>query len=131
MKVFSKMIDVQTFGPMELFPLRKTIEGIVAESGIRFGSMLISVEGATPAIVILEKGFEKRLIQLLETLVPFTIWRHGNAYAHLISTFISTSIALPIENGNILLDEGYEIFLLETRAVYNHKRKLAIHIHGE
>lgn len=131
MRAFSKMVDVQTFGPMELFPLRKTIEEMVVESGIRFGSILISVEGATPALIILEKGFEKRLINLLETLVPFTIWRHGNAYAHLLSTLISTSIALPIENGSILLDEGYEIFLLETRAVHNHRRRLAIYIHGE
>ena len=116
---------------MELFPIRKVVESAVAESRIRFGNLLISVEGATPALAILEKGFERAFIKVLETLVPFTIWRHGNAYAHLISSMISTSIAIPIEGGGLLLDKDYDIFLLETRAVYNHKRKIGICIHGE
>lgn len=130
MKVFLKSIDITTFGPMELYPLRKIVRDIVIESGVEFGSILISVEGATPALAILRKGFERKFINLLETLIPFTIWRHGNAYAHLISTAISTSIVIPIEKRDLLLDEDYEIFLLETRAVYNHRRKLLIYIHG-
>lgn len=126
-----KTIEVATFGPMELFPIRNAVECAVAESGIEFGSLLISVEGATPALVILERGLEKAFIRVLETLVPFTIWRHGNAYAHLISTMISTSIVIPIENGDLLLGKDYDVFLLETRAVYNHKRKINICIRGE
>ncbi len=115
---------------MELYPLRKIVRDIIAESSIGLGNILISVEGATPALVILRKGFEKKFINLLETLIPFTIWRHGNAYAHLISATISTSIVIPIENSDLLLDKDYEVFLLETRAVYNHRRRLFIYIHG-
>lgn len=130
MKVLLRSIEVYTHGPMELHPLRSTIERIIGESGVRFGSILVSVEGATPALVVLEKGFERRFIDLLERLIPYTVWRHGNAYAHLASTTISTSLAVPIAEGGLLLDRDYEVFLLETRAVYNHKRRLVLYIRG-
>jgi thiamine phosphate synthase YjbQ (UPF0047 family) len=130
LKAYLKSISIITFGPMELHPIRKIIEDAIAESGVEIGSILVSVEGATPALLILERGLEKSIIKLLETLVPYTIWRHGNAYAHLISTILSTSLTIPIKDSNIVLDKDYEVYLLETRAVYNHKRRVLIYIHG-
>ncbi|MCS7111653.1 MAG: YjbQ family protein [Ignisphaera sp.] len=128
--MFSKIVEITTFGPMELHPLRDAVMGVVAESGVRLGSTLVSVEGATPALVLLEKGLERRFVNMLEKLVPYTVWRHGNAYAHLVSTMISTSLVIPVVEGSLALDGDYEVYLLETRAVHNHRRRLLIYLRG-
>jgi len=131
LKVYSKIIEVKTWGPMELFPLRKYIEEEIGRAGISRGIAILSIEGATPALVVLQRGLEKQFLNNITELVPFTIWRHGNAYAHLISTFISTSTTIPIESSKLLLPDDYDIYLLETRSVHNHTRRIYLLLHGE
>ncbi len=131
MKVYSKLVEVRTWGPMKLHPVRAVLEEAVRESGIERGVLWASAKGATPALLLLERGLEEALLSAVKKLIPFTGWRHGNAYAHLVSTTLSTCLAIPVENGRLLLDDVYEIYLLETRSVYNHRRSIAISIHGE
>ena len=129
--MYSKLVEVLTWGPMKLHPIRALIERAVEESGISVGVLWASVKGATPALLILERGLEERLLEALKMLIPFTGWRHGNAYAHLVSSTISMCLAIPVENARLVLDKDYEIYLLETRPVYNHRRTIVISIHGE
>ncbi len=131
MKVYSKLVEVKTWGPMKLHPVKTILEEAVRESGIGKGILWASVKGATPALLVLERSLEEALLNAVKKLIPFTGWRHGNAYAHLVSTTLSTCLAIPVENGKLLLDDVYEIYLLETRPVYNHRRSIAISIHGE
>ncbi|MEM1644309.1 MAG: YjbQ family protein [Ignisphaera sp.] len=130
MKVFSKIIELRTYGPMELHPLTNIVKSVVAESSIKNGIMWMSIEGATPALLILTKGVEKDVLNYVVNLVLFKNWRHDNAYAHLISTIISTNLSIPIMNGELVLDPNEEIYILETRSVYNHLRRILIEIHG-
>lgn len=130
MKVYSKIVNVKTYGPMVLHPLSDMVNEVVIESSVKNGVMWISVEGATPALVVLKKGLEKVFIEYVSNLVLFKQWRHGNAYAHLISTIFSTTVTIPIVDQAILLGRDEEIYLLETRSVYNHLRRIAIEIHG-
>lgn len=115
---------------MVLHPLSLIAIEAIAESNIRKGVMWLSVEGATPALVILRKGLEKMFIDYVSNLVLFKKWRHGNAYAHLISTIFSTTITIPVIDKALALGKDEEIYLLETRSVYNHIRRIAVEIHG-
>jgi len=129
-KVFSKLVEIKTFGPMVLHPLRNILERCINESDIENGVLYASVEGATPALVILERGLESLFINFLTKFIPFTGWEHGNAYAHLISTLLSTNLVIPIENYSLALNSSTEVYLLETRSVHNHSRSVAVEIHG-
>lgn len=130
MKVYSKVIEVKTYGPMVLHNITDIVTDCIKESGVKNGLIWISVEGATPAIVVLEVGKEEAFLNFITRLIPFEGWRHGNAYAHLISTILSTNAVIPVENGAIMLRNDERIYLLETRSVYNHVRRIAVEIHG-
>jgi len=130
LKVFSKIVEFRTYGPMELHPITKIAKSAIAESTIKNGIVWISVEGATPALLILTRGKEKDMLNHITNLILFKNWKHGNAYAHLISTIISTNLAIPIIEGELLLNSSEEIYILETRSVYNHLRRILIEVHG-
>ncbi|MEL9940554.1 MAG: YjbQ family protein [Ignisphaera sp.] len=128
--MYSKVIEVKTYGPMVLHNITDIVTDCIKESGVKNGLIWISVEGATPAIVVLEVGKEEAFLNFITRLIPFEGWRHGNAYAHLISTILSTNAVIPVENGAIMLRNDERIYLLETRSVYNHVRRIAVEIHG-
>ncbi len=125
-----KKIELRTHGPMSYFPLRSRIEYEIRESGITEGLVTIHARGATPAIVIVSQGDLEHFDELLKKLVPVAGWRHGNAYAHLRSTIISTTKTLVFIDDKILLPPDYEVYFLETRPVYNHRRIVHIYIRG-
>lgn len=105
------------------------VKQVVEESCSGDGVVWLSVEGATPALLVLKKGREKEFVNYITKLIPITGWRHGNAYAHLTSTLIKTNIAIPIVKGELMLNSSEELYLLETRSVHNHKRKMFIEVH--
>ena len=130
MKAYLKMIEIRTYGPMVLHPITDVVRKIVEESDTEAGIAWISVEGATPALLVADKEKALRYVNYITKLIPFSGWSHGNAYAHLISTITSTNIAIPVLNKTLFLRENEEIFLLETRSVYNHIRRILVEIHG-
>jgi len=129
LRVYSKIIEVKTYGPMVLHNITNLVRKVVDLSNVEMGLAWLSVEGATPALIILRNGEEKTFLDSLTKLIPFTGWRHGNAYAHLISTILSTNIAIPIINKALLINSDENIYLLETRSVYNHTRRVLVQIH--
>ncbi len=131
MKVLSSSLRIRTYGPTVFFPIRGLIEEVVRESRVKEGIAWLSVKGATPALVVATEEVANELGKCLKYLIPVSGWRHGNAYAHLRSTVLSTSKVIPIINNELAIPKEYEIYLLETRSVYNHIREVVIQIHGE
>lgn len=129
MKVYSKIVEVKTYGPIVLHSITSILIDAIRESGIREGVMWVSVEGATPALLMLSKGIEKNFLEFVTRFIPLTGWRHGNAYAHLISTIFSTNLVIPIIDGFPVISDN-EVYLLETRSVYNHVRRIVLQVHG-
>lgn len=130
MRVYSKIVEVKTYGPLVVHPITQVISGALAESGITSGIVWASVEGATPALFVLRRGLEQKFVNYITRLIPITVWRHDNAYAHLMSTIISTNFCIPVVAGKLALHPDEEVYLLETRSVYNHSRRVFIEIHG-
>ncbi len=115
---------------MNYFPLRDRIEAEIKKCDINRGLVTIHARGATPAIVIISRRELEYFDELLKTLVPVTGWRHGNAYAHLRSTIVSTTKTLPFTDNKLMLPTDYEVYFLETRPVYNHRRIVHLYIRG-
>ena len=130
MRVCSEIVEVRTHGPMKLFDVTEPLLEAVSRCGVSEGVAWLSVKGATPALILCEESECGEIVEAVTRLIPFTGWRHGNAYAHLASTVLSTSIPIAIEGSRPIIPPGYRIKLLETRSVYNHRRQIVIQIHG-
>jgi len=123
-------LEIRTYGPMSYFPLRRMIEEKIAEVGVSKGLVTIHARGATPAIIVVKRSGLDLIDEALKRMVPVVGWAHGNAYAHLRSTIASTVKTLVFENERLALPDDYEVYFLETRPVYNHKRKIHLYIRG-
>ncbi len=115
-------IELKTFGPMNYYPLRSIIEDKVLSTSIPSGLVTIHAKGATPRIIVIEQDFLEDFDRVLRSMIPVNEWRHGNSYAHLRSTVMGSSYTIPFKDYRLLLPIGYEVYFVETRPVYNHRR---------
>ncbi len=116
-----------TYGPNKLFEVTGAISRLA--SSIKRGFVAVLSKGSTGALVVLPRSpsvieeFERSLWDL----VPIYGWRHpGNAYAHLRSTLIGTSIIVPVEGSLPLLPQDCGVFFLENQPVNARRRKLVL-----
>ena len=130
MKAYLVELEIVTHGPMSYFPLRELIEDRIKEIGLLRGLVTIHARGATPAIVVVSREELEYFDEALKEMIPIVGWSHGNAYAHLRSTITSTVKTLVFENGRLMLPDDYEVYFLETRPVYNHRRRIHLYIRG-
>jgi len=109
------------------------VSGSVAEAaeGCRSGVARVFSKGSTSALVLAPPEALDEISEALSRLIPVEKWRHGNAYAHLRSTLLSTVRIIPIENGRPLIPLGYRLYLLETRPVQSHRREVVVEVFCE
>lgn len=131
LKAVLEEIRIKTYGPMNYFPLKGRIEEAIDKHGFNNGVVWVHAKGATPAIII-ARGKDLEVIdRWLRKNIPVYGWRHGNAYAHLRSTVLSTLKTIVFKNRKLVIPREYNIFLLETRPVYNHERTVYLWITGD
>lgn len=134
MKVFTAVLRFRTNGPSGIYDLTDALESVVKALGVLEGVAWVSAKGATPALIIASKDGVGDVVRCVERLFPAVPegepWEHGNAYAHLRSTALSTLKAVPIVGGGLALPPGYGIYFLETRPVQNHLRQVVIQVHA-
>ncbi len=123
-------IELRTYGPMNYYALRPIIEDKIASTGLAKGLVTIHAKGATPSIVVIDRDLLEDFDRVLRNIIPVIGWRHGNAYAHLRSTVMGTAYTLPFKDAKLLLPRNYEVYFVETRPVYNHRRIVHLYIRG-
>ena len=122
--------EIRTLGPMKYFRLRRIIEEEVRFSSLKKGLVTIHVKGATPGLLVFDEERVQVFDSFLKKLVPITGYRHGNAYEHLRSSIMSTTHTLFFDSNGLILPPRYDVFLVETRPVHNHRRVLHLIIRG-
>ena len=134
MKVFTAILRFRTNGPSGIYDLTDALRSVIKASSIKEGVAWVSAKGATPALLIVRDdavGDAVRCVEKLFPAIPFgEPWEHGNAYAHLRSTVLSTLKAVPVLGGEPSLPQGYGLYFLETRPVQNHLRQVVVQVHG-
>ncbi len=134
MKVFTAVLKFRTNGPSGVYDLTEELRSVVKASKVLEGVAWVSAEGATPALILTRCSDVEGVVRFIESLIPAVPegrpWSHGNAYAHLRSTILSTLKLIPVVNGEALLPRNYCLYFLETRPVYNHLRRVFIQVHG-
>ncbi len=120
MRAFLKEIFIRTGSRVEFVDITREVEEAVRESGIRSGVAIIFTPHTTTGIFLNEDegGLKKDLERVLERLIPGKGgYLHDevdhNAYAHLRSIILGVSLAMPVENGGLMLGAWQSIFLAE------------------
>lgn len=137
MAVFTKQIDLDTNGEIQIIDITLRVRNIVKESGITQGLVNVFNPGATGALIIME--YEPRLVKdtkdLLEKLIPKGIgyqhdYHDDNAHSHLRASLLSPDITIPVSNGEPVLGTWQQIAFVEldTRG---RNRSLIVTIFGD
>ena len=137
--IIQKKLYLNTKGFNDIRDITTDIQEIVTNSGIKNGSVLVFVPGATGGITTVEyePGLIQDLPELFEKLIPMNksyhhdnTWHDGNGYAHLRAALIGPSITVPIEEARLVLGTWQQIIFLDFDNK-SRKRSLHIQINGE
>jgi len=113
---------IKTKGFNDIINVTEKVSEIVENSNIKEGICLISSMGSTCGITTIE--YESGLIEdfkkTLERIAPMNKdyehcrkWGDCNGYAHIRSALIKPFLAVPIENGKLVLGQWQNIALLD------------------
>ena len=134
--IYSKTTDITTKRNKQIVDITADVGRVVTESDIGDGFVLIFTLHTTSGLFINEH--ESGLLQDVEGvlcgLVPETgAYRHDrvddNATSHIQSILVSTSLAVPVESGRLVLGTWQSIFLAERDGP--RKRSIVLRVVGD
>jgi secondary thiamine-phosphate synthase enzyme len=117
-----RKVAIQTKGHGDMHDLTMQVAAVVAESGIKIGTVSIFNLGSTAAVgtIEFEPGLEHDLPEVLDKLIPPSrgygheqAWHDGNGHSHLQATLLGPSLTVPVVDGVPLLGTWQQIFHLE------------------
>jgi secondary thiamine-phosphate synthase enzyme len=97
------------------------IAGLVADSGVREGAVVVSLTGSTGAVTTIEyeAGALADLKRALDRLAPRdedyahnARWGDGNGFSHIRSSLLKTGIAVPVVGGRLELGTWQQIVVI-------------------
>lgn len=113
-------ITIRTTKRREVLDITRQVTSVVTASKAKEGVCTVFARHATAALIINENadpGFRTDILSLLDKLIPEGVWEHDkvddNGAAHLASTLLGTSQAIPVRNGRLLLGTWQGIALVE------------------
>jgi secondary thiamine-phosphate synthase enzyme len=132
-------IEINTLGKNEVIDITEDIQGLIHQSDINDGSVLVFVPGATGALSTIEyePGLKIDFPELMEALIPEKkvyhhneTWHDGNGHSHLRATLIGPSLTIPFQNQRLILGTWQQVVFLEFDNK-PHRRKIVLQITGE
>lgn len=122
MKVFGRLVSIETTERLQEINIKELVESVLFESRIKEG-LLTVFTGHTTASVHLnneDKDLEKDFHDFLNDLIPNKpAYRHDrgdfgkNANAHFKSLMVGNSITIPVSMGKMMLGRWQTIYLSE------------------
>lgn len=113
---------IPTKGFTDIIDITDKVSKIVRDSKVKEGICLISSPGSTAGITTIEyeEGLIADLKRALEIVAPMNEdyehckkWGDCNGYAHIRSALIKPFLAVPIENGKLVLGQWQQIAYLD------------------
>jgi secondary thiamine-phosphate synthase enzyme len=119
---YQEELSLDTEGHADMHDLTRSVESIVADSGVRAGVVNVFNVGSTGAVGMIEfePGLERDLPEVLDRLIPPSLdygheraWHDGNGHSHLQATLQGPSLTVPIRNGKMVRGTWQQIFHLD------------------
>ena len=114
--------NISTKGFNDIIDITSQVSKIVKESNVKDGICLVFVAHSTCAIATIEyeEGAIKDFKRALEIIAPMNEnyehckkWGDCNGYAHIRAALMKPSLAVPIENGKLILGTWQQIVLID------------------
>ncbi len=115
--------QVATQGNTHVVDITEQVAGVVAQSGIREGILVVFVVGSTAAITTTEaepglmthdlKAFFERLAPADEHYMHEETWHDDNGHAHVRASALGPSLTVPVVEGRLTLGTWQQIVLLD------------------
>jgi secondary thiamine-phosphate synthase enzyme len=125
-----RTFKIKTNTRAEFVDVTDTVRRAAAEAGVVDGMCFVYVPHTTAGITINEgadPAVQADIISHLEKLVPHhAAWRHteGNADAHVKATLVGSSVAIPIEAGQLALGTWQAVYFCE----FDGPRSRSLHV---
>jgi len=113
---------ISTKGFNDIIDITNRVSEIVGKSDVSDGICLVFVAHSTCAVTTIEyeEGAMKDLKRALEIVAPMNTnyehckkWGDCNGYAHIRAALMKPCLAIPIENGKLILGQWQNIVLLD------------------
>ena len=120
--IVTDRVRVQTRGETHILDITQEISALVKKHGLRHGQALVFVVGSTAGLttVEFEPGLVEDLPEAFERLAPRDAhyhhedtWHDGNGYAHVRASLLGCSLAIPVEDGEMLLGTWQQVVLVD------------------
>ena len=122
MKIISERIKVSTKGAGDLIDITRQVADALQRARLQTGNVTVFVVGSTAAITTFEyePGLIRDMQEFYEGLAPSTrqyhhdeTWGDANGFSHVRATFTGPSLAVPFEQGKLLLGTWQQVVLAE------------------
>lgn len=113
---------VRSRGEAEVFDITPLARKALQQSSLRNGSLNAFVPGSTASITTIEyePGAVSDLISAIERLAPKSLpyehdkrWGDGNGYSHVRAALLKPGLAVPFQDGQLLLGTWQQIILID------------------
>ncbi len=111
-----KIFEIRTTNHRQMVDITAKVENAITD--IEEGLCHVHIPHTTAAVIINENAdpdVQRDLLAAYETLIPNIRFKHteGNSDAHLISTLLGPSLAIPVVGGRLKLGTWQGIFFVE------------------
>ena len=122
MVLTSFTLEVATTAGTDILDLTQAVAQELRRSGVASGLLTLFIPGSTAALTTIEfeTGVVNDLRAAIQRLFPQDLsyehdrrWGDGNGYAHVRAAFLKPSLAIPVEDGQLLLGTWQQIVLLD------------------
>ena len=122
MSVTSESIRVSTKGDCDVVDITDQVTAIVNRSGLDSGIATVFVVGSTAGITTIEyePGLVHDIKEAFERIAPQSVnyqhherWGDDNGHAHIRSSLLGTSIAVPFTGKSLVLGTWQQIVLID------------------
>ena len=114
-----KEINVSSKNRYQLIDITDKVEGIIRESKVKHGLVLVFAPHSTAGIILTENesGLKEDWLQILKKIVSGPDFLHNriddNADSHILSGLLGQGKTLIIENNELIRGTWQQIFLVE------------------
>ncbi|HME51121.1 MAG TPA: secondary thiamine-phosphate synthase enzyme YjbQ [Candidatus Lokiarchaeia archaeon] len=135
MKSITQHLPVATHQREELIDITSTIEAVVERSGVENGTCIVFSTHTTCGVIINENADPEVKTDIIDSLGRVfprdRNYRHveGNSDAHVKTSTVGQSLALIIENGQLVLGTWQGIMVCEFDGPRT--RTIVVHVQGE
>ena len=121
-KIHTKKLSEKTSGFCDIIDITTRVQEQVEKEKIERGLVSLFVSGSTAALTTIEHepGLVRDLKEFVEQLIPSNRryhhddrWGDDNGFSHLRAALFGPSLAIPVENGRMLLGTWQQVVLLD------------------